>query len=110
LKKAEHRNGISTDFFTLPNKISKVASRPTLTNIIFMSDPNSEPLLAESFEESIEQLESIVCELEKGQSSLEKIIANYESGMKLVSSCRKQLKSAELSIQKIGDLSQDSDE
>lgn len=75
-----------------------------------MSDPNPEPLLKDSFEESIEQLESIVSELEKGQSSLEKIITNYESGMKLVSSCRKQLKSAEFSIQKTGDLSQDSNE
>ena len=75
-----------------------------------MSDPKSETVLEESFEQSINQLESIVSELEQGQSSLEKIIANYESGMKLVSSCRKQLKSAELSMQRIGDLSQDSNE
>ena len=75
-----------------------------------MSDPNSETLLEDSFEESINQLESIVSELEHGQSSLEKIIANYESGMKLVTSCRQQLKSAEFSIKNIGDLAPDSNE
>ena len=75
-----------------------------------MPDPNSETFLEDSFEDSINKLDSIVSELEHGHSSLEKIIANYESGMKLVSSCRKQLKSAELSIQKIGDLSQDSND
>ena len=75
-----------------------------------MTDSKSETLLEDSFEESIDQLESIVSELEQGHSSLEKIIANYESGMKLVSSCRKQLKYAELSIKEVGNLAQDSND
>jgi len=48
-----------------------------------------------SFEESLDQLESIVKELEGGELSLEKSLELFEKGMKLSESCRKQLEEAE---------------
>ena len=47
------------------------------------------------FEESLERLEKIVQELEKGEVPLEKSLTLFEEGMQLSSTCRKQLEDAE---------------
>ena len=54
-----------------------------------------------SFEAALDQLESIVDELERGKVGLEQSIAIYERGEKLKAHCEKLLKSAEARIEKI---------
>lgn len=47
----------------------------------------------------MERLEGIVQEMESDQLPLEKLIARYEEGVKLVSECSKSLDAAEKRIQ-----------
>ena len=47
------------------------------------------------FEESLQRLEKIVAELEKGDVSLEHALELFDEGMKLSGSCRKELEEAE---------------
>ena len=47
------------------------------------------------FEESLQRLEKIVTELEKGDVSLDHTLELFDEGMKLSSSCRKELEEAE---------------
>lgn len=62
-----------------------------------MTAQNNEP--APSFEESLGKLESIVDEMEGGELSLERLIARYEEGSKLLVQCEKKLKDAERKIE-----------
>ena len=47
------------------------------------------------FEECLQQLESIVDELEKGNVPLEQALKLFERGMELSNGCRKELEEAE---------------
>lgn len=47
------------------------------------------------FEESLQRLEAIVSELEKGDVSLDRALQLFDEGMKLSGSCRKELEEAE---------------
>jgi len=47
------------------------------------------------FEDFLQRMEKIVQELEKGEVPLEKSLTLFEEGMKLSSSCRKELEEAE---------------
>ena len=47
------------------------------------------------FEESLQRLETIVAELEKGDVSLDRALELFDEGMKLSGSCRKELEDAE---------------
>ena len=47
------------------------------------------------FEESLQRLEKIVGELEKGDLPLEKALGLFEEGIALSASCRKELEAAE---------------
>jgi len=47
------------------------------------------------FEESLQRLERIVADLEKGEVSLEKSLTLFEEGMELSGQCRKELEQAE---------------
>jgi exodeoxyribonuclease VII small subunit len=47
------------------------------------------------FEESLQRLEAIVSELEKGDVSLDRALELFDEGMKLSGSCRKELEEAE---------------
>ena len=47
------------------------------------------------FEESLQRLEAIVAELEKGDVSLDRALELFDEGMKLSGSCRKELEEAE---------------
>ena len=48
-----------------------------------------------SFEENLQELENIVIRLEKGQSPLADIVADYTKGMELSAKCMDALKQAE---------------
>lgn len=47
------------------------------------------------FEDCLQRLETIVTELEKGDVSLDRALELFDEGMKLSSSCRKELEEAE---------------
>ncbi len=62
-----------------------------------MSESTTNPPL--TFEAGLQQLESIVREMESGELPLERAIALFEQGMKLSESCRKQLEEAETRVE-----------
>lgn len=52
-----------------------------------------------SFEAGLQQLETIVKEMESGELPLERALELFESGMKLSDTCRKQLEEAETRVE-----------
>lgn len=53
---------------------------------------------AKTFEESLEELEKIVSELESGETSLNHAVSLFEKGMKISAKCHEQLDKAEQKI------------
>lgn len=51
-----------------------------------------------SFEQSIQSLESIVTQLEKGELTLDDALKQFETGIKLARQCQKTLKEAEKKV------------
>ena len=74
------------------------AKRPIATAFTMnaMSDEAQGPA---SFEISLEELERLVKELERGDLPLEKSLEVFERGMKLSNECRKQLEAAETRVE-----------
>ena len=62
--------------------------------------PNKEPKKL-SYEEASSKLESIIEAMEDGSIPLGKLVAQFEEGAKLLKVCQKELKQAELKIQKL---------
>jgi exodeoxyribonuclease VII small subunit len=58
--------------------------------------PEEAPL---SFESGLQQLETIVKEMESGELPLERALELFERGMKLSDTCRKQLEEAESRVE-----------
>jgi exodeoxyribonuclease VII small subunit len=54
-----------------------------------------------SFEDSIERLEILIESMESGDTPLADLVAKFEEGSKLLKDCQKQLKDAELKIEKL---------
>ena len=54
-----------------------------------------------SFEEAMEELETVVRQLETGKIKLDEAVAVYESGVKLKNLCEEKLKSAKSKIDKL---------
>lgn len=59
------------------------------------------------FEEALEKLESIVNSMEDGDVMLEELVAKFEEGDSLLKYCNKQLKEAELKIEKLKENTED---
>jgi exodeoxyribonuclease VII small subunit len=53
------------------------------------------------FEENLKKLESIVTELERGESSLDRALELYEEGVRAYKSCHKALEAAESRVNKL---------
>ncbi len=53
------------------------------------------------FEKSLERLEAIVEEMERGDLSLEQMIKHFEEGSKLVTLCSSKLNEVEQKIEKL---------
>jgi exodeoxyribonuclease VII small subunit len=51
-----------------------------------------------NFEDSIDELETLVAELEEGEMSLEESLAAFEKGVKLTRECQKHLSEAEQKV------------
>ena len=54
-----------------------------------------------SFEEALQELESIVQKLESGQVKLEEAVTAYEKGVKMQKICEERLKSAQMKVEKL---------
>jgi exodeoxyribonuclease VII small subunit len=54
-----------------------------------------------TFEEALQQLETIAAQIERGEIGLEESIQKYEEGMSLVRLCRETLAKAEMKIQEL---------
>lgn len=54
-----------------------------------------------NFEKALEELESIVEDLESGDLSLENSLESFEKGIKLARQCQEKLSQAELQVQKL---------
>ena len=54
-----------------------------------------------NFEKALDELESIVEDLESGDLSLEDSLKCFEKGIKLARKCQEQLSKAELQVQKL---------
>ncbi|MFA5683426.1 MAG: exodeoxyribonuclease VII small subunit [Lysobacteraceae bacterium] len=68
-----------------------------------MSDtPATAPAVAE-FERSLDELESLVQKMERGDMSLDESLAAYERGIALYRSCQGALEQAELRVRLLGD-------
>ena len=68
-----------------------IGAMPEDDKITVKSGPN--------FEASLEELERIVKELEKGDLALERSLLLFESGMKLSGECKKMLEEAETRVE-----------
>jgi exodeoxyribonuclease VII small subunit len=51
------------------------------------------------FEDSLEELEQLVEQMEQGELSLEESLKSFERGVKLTNSCQKALQEAEQKVQ-----------
>lgn len=58
-----------------------------------------EKTISPNFEASLEELERIVKELEKGDLPLEQSLAIFETGMRLSAECKRQLEEAESRVE-----------
>ncbi|WP_048195653.1 exodeoxyribonuclease VII small subunit [Methanococcoides methylutens] len=79
------------------------------TNDIDEDNINEETIDELTFEEALEELETIVEHLERGQLTLDDSIGTFEKGMKLALLCNRKIESSEkkieLLIEKNGKLS-----
>ena len=57
-----------------------------------------------SYEAALQQLETIIAELESGRLSLEKSVEFYEQGRRLSARCQTLLEQAELKIRQVDDV------
>lgn len=56
-----------------------------------------------TFETALERIEELITELEDGNIPLKKSITKFSEGVELLKFCQKELKEAEMSVQKIVD-------
>lgn len=61
--------------------------------------PETQSADAQSFEQSLSELETVVRQLESAELPLEQALELFEKGMKLSDSCRKQLTAAETRVE-----------
>ena len=66
-----------------------------------MTENNPTPIEELSFEQALQELETIVRNLESGQVALDDAINAYERGAKLKQHCATQLKEAQTRVQSI---------
>jgi len=55
----------------------------------------------QTFEQSLQRLEKIVAELERGEAPLDALLALYAEGAELLRTCTKQLDAAEQTVMRV---------
>lgn len=63
--------------------------------------PESQPSTGLSFEEALQELESLVERLESGEQNLEQALRDFERGIALTRQCETQLREAEQVVHKL---------
>ena len=66
-------------------------------------NPPPDPSPVADFEKSLEQLETLVDNMERGELSLEQSLAAYEQGVGLYRRCQQALEQAELRVKLLSD-------
>ena len=66
-------------------------------------EPTPDPSPVADFEKSLEQLEALVDDMERGELSLEQSLAAYERGVGLYRRCQQALEQAELRVKLLSD-------
>ena len=56
-----------------------------------------------SFEDALSQLEEVVHRMETGDSPLESLVENYQSGVRLLKLCRSKIERAEMKVKEVTD-------
>ena len=56
-----------------------------------------------TFEDALERVQKIISDLEEGNIQLKSSVSKFNEGVELLKFCQKELKDAEMSIQKIVD-------
>ena len=54
-----------------------------------------------SFEDALSQLEEVVHRMETGDSPLESLVENYQSGVRLLKICRSKVERAEMKVKEV---------
>ncbi len=63
--------------------------------------PSSDNSSIKDFEKSLQQLETIVQQMENGELGLEESLKKFEQGIKLAKNCQNALSSAELKVNQL---------
>jgi exodeoxyribonuclease VII small subunit len=66
-----------------------------------MTQPGSPAESAPRFEDCLERLEQLVADLERGELDLERSLAAFEEGVRLVRQCSERLSAAELRLRQL---------
>ena len=66
-----------------------------------MADQDNSRTSIADFEKSLDELETLVRDLEQGELSLEQSLAAFERGVKLTRQCQSALKSAEQRVEQL---------
>lgn len=61
---------------------------------------STKPSAEINFEQAIQKLDDIVCNMENSDLKLDSLVGNYQKGIELLSICRKKLDEAEFKIKK----------
>lgn len=54
-----------------------------------------------SFEDALSQLEEVIHRMETGESPLESLVENYQSGVRLLKLCRSKIELAEMRVKEV---------
>lgn len=54
-----------------------------------------------SFEVALAQLEDVIHQMETGESPLESLVENYQSGVRLLKLCRSKIELAEMKVKQV---------
>ena len=54
-----------------------------------------------SFEDALSQLEDVIHRMETGESPLESLVENYQSGVRLLKLCRSKIELAEMKVKEV---------
>jgi exodeoxyribonuclease VII small subunit len=87
-------------------KIYKVANFPRKIIMKRMAEEKTDGTLTEedievSFEDALSQLEEVIHRMETGESPLESLVENYQSGVRLLKLCRSKIELAEMRVKEV---------
>ncbi len=76
--------------------------------ITLMAEEKTDETIAEedtevTFEDALSQLEEVVHRMETGESPLESLVENYQSGVRLLKLCRSKIERAEMKVKEVTD-------